>query len=236
MNNSVLNVKRYQGVVFDLFHTLSTLQHTKAPGKHSSELLGIVRQTWNEALFSKTDDRLRGKIKNPLAVISSIVEQIDLDFTVSNILLQEIADSRIRRFDHALKHPLPHILTTLKALKECGLKIGLVSNADFLEMPSFYTSPMNTYFDSVNFSCECGIVKPEKGIFLKCLQELKLNAEDCLYIGDGGNSELEVAKELGFSTVFTSEFIVDMWPDKIPSFHLLADFHITCINQLIYNL
>lgn len=36
--------------------------------------------------------------------------------------------------------------------------------------------------------------KPDEEIFIRCLSELNLSPEECIYVGDGGSNELEAAK------------------------------------------
>ena len=50
-------------------------------------------------------------------------------------------------------------------------------------------------------SCELGIAKPEKEIFQRCIEELGVNYEECLYVGDGGSQELETAQRLGMKSL-----------------------------------
>lgn len=50
------------------------------------------------------------------------------------------------------------------------------------------------YFDSACISCEIGIKKPDVEIFKKCMKDLKVVAEECIYVGDGGSFKLEAGK------------------------------------------
>ena len=50
-------------------------------------------------------------------------------------------------------------------------------------------------------SCVEGIKKPDERIFHLCLERLGLEPSDCIYCGDGGSRELEVAKGLGMKPV-----------------------------------
>ena len=50
-------------------------------------------------------------------------------------------------------------------------------------------------------SCELGMKKPDNAIFQKCMKDLEVLPEECLYIGDGGSFELEAARLLGMHTL-----------------------------------
>ncbi|MBP3577614.1 MAG: HAD family hydrolase, partial [Lachnospiraceae bacterium] len=41
------------------------------------------------------------------------------------------------------------------------------------------------------------VAKPEEEIFRRCVEQLGVTYEECLYVGDGGSYELETAKKLG---------------------------------------
>ena len=51
--------------------------------------------------------------------------------------------------------------------------------------------------------------KPDKGIFQKCIKELDVLPKDCLYVGDGGSSELEAARLLGMHSMQATWYFKD---------------------------
>lgn len=58
-------------------------------------------------------------------------------------------------------------------------------------------SVLYPYFDAVCLSFDEGLQKPNPAIFKMCLEKLNVQAEYCLYIGDGGSNELEAAEMVG---------------------------------------
>ncbi|MDE6698901.1 MAG: HAD family hydrolase [Lachnospiraceae bacterium] len=60
-------------------------------------------------------------------------------------------------------------------------------------------SELFPYFDAVLLSCEQGIQKPDEEIFIRCIEQLHVKPEECLYVGDGGSRELETARKLGMT-------------------------------------
>ena len=89
----------------------------------------------------------------------------------------------------------------LIALKEKGIKIGLISNCFSEEAYQIRKSILIPYFDVVCLSYEVGMKKPQSEIFEKCIKELLVEARDCLYVGDGGSYELEAASSVGMEAV-----------------------------------
>ncbi len=52
------------------------------------------------------------------------------------------------------------VLESLNELHRRVFKIGLISNADVIDSKYWYVSPLAEFFDSVIFSCNIGILKP----------------------------------------------------------------------------
>ena len=48
-------------------------------------------------------------------------------------------------------------------------------------------------FDAVCLSFDEGIQKPDPAIFERCIEKLGVEADACLYVGDGESNELEAA-------------------------------------------
>lgn len=60
---------------------------------------------------------------------------------------------------------------------------------------------MFQYFDAVCLSFEEGLRKPEKEIFIRCMDKLSVSADECVYVGGGGSLELETASQIGMKAV-----------------------------------
>ena len=58
-------------------------------------------------------------------------------------------------------------------------------------------------------SCELGMKKPDVEIFYKCMEDLGIRPEECLYIGDGGSFELETAQSLGMKALQAAWYLKD---------------------------
>ena len=89
----------------------------------------------------------------------------------------------------------------MEAIRANGMKIGLITNCYNEETDVIRQSVLFPYFDAVCLSCELGIRKPEEAIYERCMQELSVIPDECVYVGDGGSYELETAKKLGMKPV-----------------------------------
>ena len=80
----------------------------------------------------------------------------------------------------------PHVVETMRSLKEMGLRLGVVSN---IISKSFVPHILNEYgiadyMDCVVLSSETGIRKPHPGAFEPALRQLCLAPERVAYVGD----------------------------------------------------
>jgi putative hydrolase of the HAD superfamily len=220
----------YRGVIFDLFHTLTGLESEWSDLPLTSDLLKIDRRAWDQIVTMKSRRRLTGEQRVPYLIVREMAHEIDP--TISDERIRAAAEIRVRRFQHALQRIPAANVEMLKRLRAAGLRLGLVSNADAMEVATWKDCPLAGLFDSEVFSCEVGLVKPEPAIYRKCLDELALRASECMFVGDGGSNELIGAKEVGLTTVFVSGVIAELWPERIPPRIEMSDHHIDWASQL----
>ncbi|MBN2857768.1 MAG: HAD family hydrolase [Candidatus Delongbacteria bacterium] len=225
------DTSKYKVLIFDLFHTLSSIHHSNVPGRNSHEIIGVTREQWLDALFTDHERRARGHIKEPIGIIRDITDKLDMKLTDDQIC--ELAQSRYDRFSYSLRNILPHTVETIIELKRRGKMIVLLSNADVCEVEGWKHSPLAEHFDHTVFSCHTGYLKPEKEIYDHTVKLSGASHDECLFIGDGGSDELAGAKNAGIASVFTSEFIKDLWPEHVEARKLIADYHIERIDELL---
>jgi len=227
MKEAIRNAK---AVTFDLFHTLVSFVSSKTPGRHTSEILGVQQDQWNDLLFNSSEERLRGKIKDPVEIIGRLARKIKPE--ISDKIIIEAAKSRIERFRRCLVDVDKDLLEVLSVLRSHGKKIGLISNADVTEVAGWKDSSLRQLFDAAIFSCYVGYMKPEKEIYEECLRTLEVSPEEAIFVGDGGSNELKGAKELGMTTVMTTGIIEKIWPEKIDERKDFADYIIRDLKEL----
>lgn len=98
----------------------------------------------------------------------------------------------------------PHTgaLPLLKFLKRKGHMLGIVSNlASPYKMPVFSTG-MDKNFDTLIFSCDEGIAKPDKEIYLRACKRLGVSPQNVLFLGDSYKNDFLVPSELGMSAIY----------------------------------
>lgn len=187
-----------KAVIFDMYETLIT--HFNSPlyfGKQMAEDIGIPEKKFREIWDATDDDRTIGAL-----TLEEVVEQILRENACySETLFQDLIGKRIATKVDCFKHLHKEIHPMLQGIKKRGIFVGLISNCYYEEAKLIRQSELFPYFDAVFLSCEQGIQKPNKEIFRRCMEHLKVQPEECLYIGDGGSRELETAEEIGMKAV-----------------------------------
>jgi len=218
-------------ILFDLFHTLTVVESTWPGGKMTAEILGVSKEAWNEQLLEKSPDRLKGKIKDPYEIIGDMARAINPG--IQNDLIDKAVKNRLARFEGAVVNIPENTISTLEKLKSMHKKTGLISNADVTEVYAWPRSPIKDYFDITVFSCEVGLVKPDREIYQYALNKLNEKPENAIFVGDGGSNELVGAKQAGISTIMITGIIKEIWPDKIEARKAFADYVIESIDELV---
>ena len=187
-----------KAVIFDMFETLIT--HYESPlyfGKQMAMDAGIPEEEFIRVWRQTEDDRSIGKLTLEQAIELVLKENNRYSEEILNNIVSKREATKIECF----KHLHPEIIPMLKEIKKQGLKIGLISNCFSEEAKVIRNSILFPYFDATYLSFEQGIQKPDEEIFVRCINELQVRADECLYVGDGGSLELETAAKLGMKTI-----------------------------------
>lgn len=187
-----------KAVIFDMYETLIT--HYECPLYFSAEMAedaGIPAEKFQELWRTTATDRTIGKLSFE-EIIQRILQENN---TYSEERFQTIVDKRIWTKEETFRHLHEEIIPVLEKLKEKGILIGLISNCFSEEAEVIKKSILYPYFNASCLSYEEGLQKPDSAIFQRCMERLQVEAEECLYVGDGGSGELEAAQKLGMKAV-----------------------------------
>lgn len=132
-------------------------------------------------------------------------------------------------------HVGPYVVPTLTALRDLGLRLGLVSNAAYrpqLMMEQLETLGLKDYFDAVTFSSGIGLRKPHPRIYADALNKLGTDARAALFVGDRLREDIDGPHQLGMRAVLlrewrqepdagSADFVINRLGDLIPIVHRL---------------
>ncbi|MCM1991516.1 HAD family hydrolase [Oceanirhabdus seepicola] len=224
-------INGYKAVFFDLFFTLANPVYSDDSIENEYNILTIEKRIWEEVSEKQYYERGIGQLKDPYIIVQNIAFEINSEISKDKLI--QATKARINRFKKCLLEIDSDTINTISKIKGLQKKIGLISNADCIDKLGWMDSPLVNYFDTSIFSCDVGAMKPDKRIYEVALNSIKEHSSDCLYVGDGGNSELKTAKELGMTTVLTTNHIKSLWPEKISEIEKYADYKIDGLNELL---
>lgn len=219
-----------KAIYFDLFFTLIIPTYQKESNEFN--ILNLSIDEWekyaeNEMLYR---ERALGLVKTEVEIIDRIISH--MPYKISTAQKEKVLRSREDRMRNALQNVSKEILDVLHALKSRDIKIGLISNADTIDCKYWSQSLLFRYFDDAIFSCNVGLLKPDKQIYELAMQRLNVLPEQCLFVGDGGSNELYGAKSANMGTVF-SEILETKSIEQRATIMKYADYHIKNINELL---
>lgn len=96
-----------------------------------------------------------------------------------------------------------YVKETLEELKKRGKKVYLLSNAqsDFTR-PEIEMLGLTSYFDGIFISSEVGYKKPSSDFFNRLLDMFRLDAKDCLMVGNDESADIQGAHLVGMDSLY----------------------------------
>lgn len=187
-----------KAVIFDMYETLITLfESTEYTGTEIAEDMGLDEALFRSIWDISDSDRATGKV-----TLEEVIETImNKNHCYNASLFEKIIEKRIVTRRECFNHMHPEIMLMLSKLKEKNIKVGLISNCFSEEARLIRESILFPCFDAIYLSFEQGVQKPDKEIFVRCMAELEVLPEECVYVGDGGSCELEASSELGMNAM-----------------------------------
>ena len=197
-----------KAVIFDMYETLIT--HYNSPLYFGSEMAKDAGMSVEDFFVLWRDKEIDDNRTKGQLTLEEVLERI---FKTNDCYSKELVDKIVKkRMDvkrECFKHLHPHIVPMLRKIKEQGIRIGLISNGYSEEVGPIKESELYPYFDVACLSYEVGMKKPDEKIYLRCMEELDVEPEECLYVGDGGSNELEGANKLGIRALQATWYMPD---------------------------
>ena len=193
-----------KAVIFDMFETLVTLHSVpRYFGRNVAADLGADIEKFYPLWHETEEARSKGK----MTFEESLLWIGERTHYTHPERIPSAVEKRYAFKTESLQKVEYRIVSLLRELKERGYKVALISNCFLEEAEAIRASVLATCFDVMMLSCEQGVQKPEHEIFERCLAELAVAPEECLYVGDGGSLELETAREFGMETLQAGWFV-----------------------------
>lgn len=218
-------------ILLDLFFTLISTYDNEEDKVHECHVAGIDKADWTKVAVAQMYNRSIGVVNTPVEIVRDIMNVFQPG--ASEETIEAVTRLRIERYRHTLFNVNKDNLLAIRRIRALGKKVCLVSNADVIDVIGWQGSPLRALFDEVVFSCEVGVAKPDHRIYEIAMNKFGVEAERCLFVGDGGNDELRGAKGLGIATVLTTQFRGKLWPDTVKLIEKDADYKIGHLSELL---
>lgn len=186
-----------RAVVFDLFGTLVTYPPGALHVRAMAERLGLPFETlhheWRKLRAQRDAGELDACRAPRICCDSSAIERTDAEL--------EAAAVEATLWLRGVLKPRDGALETLRALRERGQKIGLISDANIETSIVWPETTLAPFFDTAVFSSVEHRRKPDPALYRAVCERVGVAASECLYIGNGDGDELAGAIEAGMRAV-----------------------------------
>lgn len=188
-------------VVFDLFQTLVSAEDWW-PSDFVREVAAAERLGVDAIAFSSFWDGPARRRYVQAGVSNLMVQAAQIQgVAISAHQLDAALNVYGRYHDEALMRPRPEVLTGLEILRSAGCQLALLSNADEREVAGWSLSPLARLIPLACFSYSIGAQKPSSAAYATVLHRAGVSAASAVFVGDGGSSEFEGARQVGFGRV-----------------------------------
>jgi putative hydrolase of the HAD superfamily len=190
-----------RAVVFDFYGTLTPVSPPEAWAGNAGSLarvMGVEPAELMRVLDETFGDRITGPLGGVTETMRAVAGRLGVDLTS-----EQLAEaSRVRRERQEAMFALrPEALGVISALRERGMRIGLLSDCTIELQEAWSRLPLRHVVDMPVFSCAERMRKPDPRLFRKVAAGLHADPAECLYVGDGGGGELAGASAVGMRAV-----------------------------------
>ena len=206
----------YRAIVFDLFGTLVENFSSQAYDQVQAQMaksLDIAypkfRQVMLETINDKSSDGYYAVEDNILEICHRLSIEVDTTQIEQVVTLHH-------EFSESTLVIEPKVLEALDTLKRDGLLLGLITNCRPPIPSAFLKSSLSQYIDIPVFSCEERIKKPSRRIYKTTCERLKVQPQECVYVGDGSGEELTGAAAVGMLPILKRVDLTDVYDPHRP--------------------
>jgi putative hydrolase of the HAD superfamily len=207
--------RKLQAVIFDMGGTIETFGYTRELRLEATSIIkqrmlkvGIDLQLNNEQLlevitrglerYKRWSIQTMDELHPPRVWSEYVFGEMDVNIEKLAAIAEDLMFLVETRFYYRAMRP--EIPAVLAAIKEMGLKIGLISNVCSRgQVPTNLKAyDIIHYFDPIVLSSEYGRRKPDPAIFHYAARLANVPASACLYVGDRIVRDIDGAKRAGF--------------------------------------
>ncbi|WP_173918919.1 HAD family hydrolase [Halobacillus sp. Marseille-Q1614] len=131
-----------------------------------------------------------------------VYKQLINEFSIQGVTWDELLQDYLSYFKENCV-PFPNLLETLDRLKQNNLLIGIITNGKGqFQMDNIKALEIDKYMDIILISDWEGIKKPDPNIFRRASERLQVSPEDCVFIGDHPEKDVQAAQAVGMKGIW----------------------------------
>ena len=206
----------YKAIIFDLYGTLVDNFSSQAYDQVQEQMAKALdipypkfRQVMLETINDKSSDGFYAVEDNILEICRR------LSVKVNTIQIEQVVTLHYE-FSESTLVIESKVLEALDTLKSDGLLLGLITNCRPPVPSAFSQSSLAQYIDVPVFSCEERVKKPSQRIYQIACERLKIQPQECLYVGDGSGEELTGAAAVGMLPILKRADLTDVYDPHRP--------------------
>ena len=220
----------FRAVIFDLYWTLLYEEETglNAKAEEVAATVGVTAEAWHKAWHSTLqaswlgDVSLLGRVRAALKAAGAA--------EYDGALAEELAGLMGARSTPRL---YADVRESLAKVKEMGFPLGLVSNIASYRAGWLKEIELTRFFDTMALSCELGVTKPERAIYLAAVEGLGVKPQECVFVDDVP-PYVQAARKLGMATVRINRFGSDeIYREYYDDLDFEADLRIAGLGELV---
>lgn len=185
-------------MLFDLYDTLVHASPGNAFYHRVPAALGIDRDRWHACYRALGRAAMLGEVPDMATRVGLACRHAG--YPADSEVITAVVRDQLAHFYAGISLD-PQALSTVDRLRAAGVRLAIVSNAAHSSERVLDILGLRTRMDAVILSCSLGVLKPDPRIYRVALDALRIDAEDAAFVGDGRDSELRGARELGLRTL-----------------------------------
>ncbi|MCM3627565.1 HAD family hydrolase [Paenibacillus glycanilyticus] len=192
-------MNKITAIIFDLDQTLLDKHESLIRfANHQYEAYALEAFRIDREDFVQKFTEMNHVVRPKEEVYKELIEIFGIDSSLLAVMLEDLN----RNFsDYAIGYP--GLVTMLSELRDASFKLGMITNGRaFYQRSKIRALGIESYFDDIVISEAVGLRKPDPAIFQLSLSNLKLAADQAVFVGDNLKADIMPAKELGMRTIW----------------------------------
>jgi putative hydrolase of the HAD superfamily len=229
-----------RAVIFDLWGTL-VLDPPERSGPRQARRVRLTAAALSDAGVAAAEAAIDTALRETSRALSALhddgldvdargrvrlfLERLGLNGSLPEGALEALESAVVRVEAEHYPEVAPGALETLVALRELGMRTGLVSNAGFTTAPTLRAllrhHGLLPHLEGLVFSDEMGRAKPAAAMFESALDQVGVAPEEAAFVGDSPHNDVYGARSAGLYAIQVSRLNAGQTgyterPDAVP--------------------